>query len=102
MTGVSLSAEFSDVLSDGYVTASVSVGTSEVEAKVGASRQVGREMVYLENKGTTVIYYGPTGVTTSTGARLDKKQFVFLPIGAQGVFMIGDGVGGTVIVQEIA
>lgn len=100
--GVSVSPEFSDVVEDGYVTGSVSVGLTQVEAKVGGSRQVGREMIYIENAGTTVLYYGPSGVTTANGAKIEKKQFVFLPVGNMAVYIIGDGASGTAIVQEFA
>lgn len=95
--------EFSDVLQDGYVTGTVSVGTSETQAKVGSNPLSGRELLYIENRSSNTIYYGPSGVTTSNGARLFKDQFVFLPVG-QGVlvFLIAGSSGNTVVVQEMA
>ena len=102
--GVSFNPEFSDVLNDGYVTNSVNVTTSPVEAKAGGSRLSGRECVTIENTGNKTLYYGPTGVTASTGAPLFKGQFVSLPIGENiGVFLIcGIGDSTTAIVQEMA
>lgn len=91
-----------DVQDSGYTSGEVTVGTTEVEAKVGGSILAGRETLYLENKGSTTIFYGPTGLSTSSGARLDKKQFVFLKPGTQSIFLIGDAASGTVLVQEMS
>lgn len=86
----------------GYVSGSVSVGTSAVEAKVGGSRVATRSTLYIENTGTTDIYYGPATVTTANGAILRRRQFVFLPVGDLEVQLISSAVGGTVIVQEMS
>lgn len=96
-------AEYDDVLTDNYVTGTISVGTSQVQAKVGASNLSGREMLYLENQGAQTVYYGPSGVTTTTGAVLYKFQSVFLPVGANvNVYVIAASGTNTIIVQEFA
>lgn len=86
----------------GYVSGSVSVGTSAVEAKVGGSRVSTRKMLYIENTGTTDIYYGPATVTTANGAILRRRQFVFLPAGDITIQVISSASGGSVIVQEMS
>jgi hypothetical protein len=102
MSGLSHNGEFDDVLSDGYVTGTVTATTTEVEAKVGASPLSGREVITLHNKGSAEIFYGPTGVTSTTGTPLKKNQFVSLPLGdAISLFVITDSGTATVIVQEI-
>lgn len=103
--GVTVNPDFADVLEDGYVSAVITVGTSQVEAKVGASRQSGRELLYIENQSNVTIYYGPSGVTTSgstKGSTLLKDQFVFLPIGNQAVYLIAGSAGNSILVQEMA
>jgi hypothetical protein len=98
------SGEFNDVNNEGYVSGPVSVTAVAVEAKVGANRLSGRETITITNKGAKTVYYGPSGVTATTGDVLYKDQFVSLPIGDNvGVFVIcGAGDTATVIVQESA
>lgn len=102
--GISFDPEFSDVDNDGYVSGPVSVTSTAVEAKVGASRLTGREAITITNKGSKTVYYGPSGVTATTGDVLYKDQFVSLPFGAGvGVFVVcASGDTATVIVQELA
>lgn len=101
---VFLSGEFDDVNNNGYVSGSVAVTSVAVEAKVGASRLSGREVITITNKGNKTVYYGPSGVTSTSGDILYKDQFVSLPFGDSiGVFIIcGAGDTSTVIVQEQA
>jgi hypothetical protein len=101
------SGEFDDVNSEGYVSGPVSVTAVAVEAKVGASRLYGREVITITNNGPKTVYYGPSGVTASgagVGDKLYKDQFVSLSIGdGIGVFVIcGAGETATVTVQEQA
>lgn len=97
------SPEFSDVFTDGYVAGSISVSTSEIEAKVGANRLVGRETVRIFNNSSTTIYFGPSGVTSSTGEPIYKNQWVNIQIGQIAVFLItASGTAADVRVQEFA
>ena len=102
--GISFNPELSDVDNDAYLSVNVSVTSTQVEAKVGANRLSGREMVMIQNKGSKTLYYGPSGVTTTTGMPLEKDQYVALPIGdSVGVFLIcAGGDTATAIVQELA
>jgi hypothetical protein len=86
------------------VQASITVGTSQIEAKVGGSRQDGRQMLRVYNGSNSIIYFGPTGVTTSTGEPIEKKQWVNIPASdACAVFLIAGSAGNTgVIVSEWA
>ena len=96
------SGEFNDVNNESYVSGPVSVTAVAVEAKVGASRLSGRETITITNKGNKTVYYGPLGVTSTTGDVLYKDQFVSLPIGDNvAVYVVcGGGDTATVIVQE--
>lgn len=84
-----------------YAGAKVNVGVEQVEAKAGASRAVGRQVLYIENSSAKTVWYGPTGVTPETGASLLPKQFVVLDIGDSiGVFLISDEADAFCVVQE--
>ena len=102
MSGLNNSSEYNDVYGDGYVSDSVSVTTSAIEAKVGGSRLANREGVTVTNKGPQTVYYGPSGVTSSTGDVLYKDQSVSLPLGDIEIFLITSTSSATVIVQEFA
>ncbi|MCC6172053.1 MAG: hypothetical protein IT481_08495 [Gammaproteobacteria bacterium] len=53
----------------GFRTSQVAVDTTAGGTKI-ASERVGRRYVTVVNHGTTVVYVGISGLTTSTGARL--------------------------------
>lgn len=86
-----------------YIGGTVTVTTTQVQAKVGASNLTNRKMLYIENSTGTQIFYGPSGVTTVNGARLANNQAVFLAVGdAISVFLIKASGSGTAIIQEFS
>jgi hypothetical protein len=86
-----------------YIGGTVTATTSEIEAKVGVAPLTGRQLLYIENRSGANIFYGPTGVTSSTGAKLANNQAVFLSIGPSlSVFVIRASGSGTVVVQEFS
>ncbi len=92
-----------DVTEAGYSTGVISVSTTQVEAKVSGSRLSKRQSIILYNKGSDSVYYGPTGVTATTGARLFKFQKIKYMIGDMGLYLICDtGDSADVVVQELA
>ena len=101
--GISQSGQFDDVNNSNYLAASITVTTTQVEAKVGISKLTGRQLVILENLGNPDVYYGPSGVTTSTGIKLVKNAVVALPLGdLVSVYLITSSGTATVTVQEIS
>lgn len=98
---INRSSDLSDTNSSVYVSGSVTVTTSQTEAKVGASRESDRQFVRIYNDGNDIIYFGPSGVTTSTGEPLNKRQHVEIAITDIGVYMICATGTVDVIVQEI-
>lgn len=98
---VSYSGELNEVNDTLYVSGSITVGTSEVEAKVGSSRESGRQRLRIYNDSNSTIYFGPSGVTTSSGEPLLKRQWIELEFGDIGVFLIANSSGNNVIIQEI-
>lgn len=94
-----------DKFQAGIVSGNLSVGTSAVEAKVGGARVSTRKILYIENTGTTDLFYGPSGVTNSgsaVGAILRRRQFVFLPAGDIAIYVISSASGGTATIQEMS
>lgn len=104
MSGISYNPEFADVDNDAYVSGAVSVTSTAVEAKVGANRLTGREAITVLNKGPNRVYFGPSGVTTTTGSILEKNQYLSMPLGDSiALFLIcASGETATAIVQELA
>jgi len=97
------SSEFSDVLEDSYVAGTISVSTTQVEAKVGASRLSRRETVRIFNNSNTIIYFGPNGLTSSTGEPIYKGQSVNIMVGDLGVYLLtASGTASDVRIQEWA
>jgi hypothetical protein len=102
MSGLNGGAEYADVFTDGYVAGPISVSTTQVEAKVGATRFALRENLRIFNNSTTTIYFGPSGVSSTTGEPLLKNQWVNIPIGDIAVFLItASGTAADVRIQEM-
>lgn len=94
---------FNAEIVNSYVQATVSVGTSQVEAKVGSNRLEGRQLLRLFNNSNSTIYFGPTGVTTSNGEPLFKNQSMTIPLSdAAALYMIAGSASNNVIVSEYA
>ncbi len=105
MAPVNENPQRADVNEGAYTSAVVAVGATEVEAKVGGTRNALRQILKLTNDNDTVeVYYGPTGVTTSGATKGDvlwPRQEAAIPIGDVGVFLIAASAVN-VIVQEFA
>jgi hypothetical protein len=102
MSSFGTSGQFNDVDNASYVAGSLTITTSQLELKVGASKLDGRQVIMIQNTGNQTIYLGPTGVTTSTGIPLSKNQFISMPIGdSVSVFAITGNLTSTIVVQEV-
>ena len=101
---LSYSGDRSDVNESAFVSGAVTVGVTEVEAKVGGSPLAGRQLLSITNNSAKDIFYGPTGVTTATGDVLKKGgQYIVLPVGpGVSVFLISADAGLNVRVQEFS
>jgi hypothetical protein len=104
LSNISYSPDRADVNDTGYQSTVVSVGTTEVEAKAGGTRDVKRQRLLLYNDSNSIVYYGPTGVTVSGSTRgvpIYKRQTVIIPIGDVGLYLIAGSASNDVIVQEL-
>jgi len=81
----------------------VTVGTSAVELKGGASRDPYRKFVIIYNNSNATVYIGGASVTTSgatMGIPILKSQMATVPIGDMALYAIAAGAGNDVIVLE--
>lgn len=93
-----------DVNDISYTSTVITVGTSQVEVKVGGTRNALRQRVLIYNDSSSICYYGPTGVTISgstKGVPIFKKQVATIPIGDVALYLICDGADNNFIVQEL-
>jgi len=98
----SSSASRADVLESGYVAATKVVGTNQIEATAGNFRLIARQHLSIHNKGPSIIYVGPEGVTTQTGRPIFVDQILDMPIGDIGVFLVAESEDNSVTIQELA
>lgn len=82
----------------------ITVGTSAVEAKVGASALAKRKLLTVFNNGNQPIYWGyNSSVTSSNGTPIFNSQFVEFEFTEDvSVWLISDTAGHDVRVGEIA
>lgn len=71
-----------NISDNGGVQGAITVSTTPTEAKVGGSALANRKNLTAYNNGNNEIYWGYTsGVTTSTGTPIEKKQFFSWDVG---------------------
>lgn len=88
-----------------YVSGTVAVLTSPVEAKADSSRLTDRlgMRIYAKKTNTDAVQYGPSGVTTTTGEDLEPGQSVELDFGDDNpVYLVASVTGNTCVVQEFS
>lgn len=99
--GVNSSGYFSDTVNQAMVAGSITVGTTAIAARVGASNLLERQLVRIYNGSNGTVFFGDSSVTTTTGEPLEKKQWVELPLGDQlDLFLIASTTRAGIIVQE--
>ena len=90
-----------DNLSGTGVFSELTIGTSAVEGKIGASVLVGRKAVIFQALDKGIFMAEDASITTSNGIEIFKSQFFYLPFGAAGIFFIGTGAGLRLRFQEV-
>jgi hypothetical protein len=95
-------AEVSDIFNQGIANATINVGSSQVEAKCSTTRLTNRKCLVIQNRGAGVIYWGATGLTSSTGMPLEKWQQIVMTVGDIAVYLIGTSATNDVRIVELA
>jgi hypothetical protein len=90
-----------DVARVSAIYSELTVGTSAVELKVGASRLANRKYVMIRPKDTGLYLGYDSSVTTTTGMALFKDEFLMLPIGVA-VWLIASGSGKKTSIGELS
>lgn len=86
-----------------YISSVKTINTIESIGAVGVSNLSNRKSLSIYNKGAQDIYYGPTGVTDTTGIPIFKDEVLSLDIGdGVDLYLVTKTGSATVIVQEFA
>lgn len=81
----------------------LTVGTTAVEVKVGASALENRKVVHMLAKDNSIYWGYDSSVTTTTGTRIFKNQFIPLPAGDNiSVWVIADAANKKLSIGELA
>lgn len=93
-----------DALSGAGVDGAITVGTSAVEAKVGASPLAERKLLTIHNNGSQTIFWGYANtVTVSSGTHIFKNQTaIFEFTEARTVWLISGTAGQNVRIGEVS
>ena len=87
---------------DSVQTAALTVGTSAVALKVGASNLTNRRGLMVQNKGTVSIYLGGASVTTANGIELSISSTIWFAISESAtLYAISGTAGQNVMVLEM-
>lgn len=64
------------VLDTNYIAGVVTVSTIPTPLRASISNLEGRDMIIVYNKSTSIIYIGPSGVTTANGIKVVPEQIL--------------------------
>jgi hypothetical protein len=94
----------SDISNNGGVNGAITVGTSAVEAKVGASILSNRKALTILLTSNGKLYYGLTsGVTTANGTQIFKNSLAAFKCGpGTSIWLISDTAAQNVRITEMA
>lgn len=92
----------SDTITGAGAEGALTVGTTAVEAKVGAAALTNRKLLTIFNNSGTTIYWGRTSsVTTSSGTPVFEKQFFTFEFSSDApVYLIAGTAGNNVRITE--
>lgn len=83
----------SDTIKEAIVSAGLTVGTTAIEIRAGASRLINRKGLMLFNNSTQTLFWGASGVTTSTGVPLARGESVNISVENVAIFVVGSQAG---------
>ena len=107
MSGLNQSPDRSDVLDSAFVHGTINVGNSDVIANVSGTNLAKRQTLVIYNDSNKDMFYGPSGVSSSGGAKgilFSSQETVTLNIGEFiDIFIISSTPGANkAIIQEFA
>jgi len=99
-----LPPSFDEAFDGNYVAGVLTIGTSAVVVKVGASAMVGRqEVIVFGNKtNTDTIYIGPADVSVTTGLPVEPGEAITFTFSANiALYAICGTAGQTARIHEV-
>lgn len=93
-------AVVADLIDGAGTQGAISVGTTPVEVKVGASRLANRKSVTIQPTNGPVYWGWTSGVTTSTGTKVFTWQVVEFAVADTPVYVVSQSIGQNVRVTE--
>lgn len=95
---------FNDVVNIDYQSGVLTVGTTQqIAAANGSTNLDDRQELVIYNKSSNTVYFGPTGVTTSTGIPIESKETINIQMGPDvSLYLIAATAGNSIIVQEMS
>ena len=106
MVSENKSGAYDDVNEDNYIGKAITVGISQIEAKVGSNRLSGRQELLIFNHSKKTIYFGPTSVSVSganRGIPIFSKEMARVPAGEDiAVFLIASSASLEITIQEMS
>ena len=92
-----------DTCNNGGVHAELTVGSTPVELKAGASVHPNRKYITMLAKDNEIYWGYDNTVTVVSGTRIFKNQLLILPIGAgTSVWLVANIAGRNVSIGELA
>lgn len=86
-----------------YLATNKTISTSQTQAKVSTNNLSGRKTLIIYNTGANEVYFGPSGVTISTGIKIFPNQMMSLNAGESiNIFLITASSTSTVVIQEMS
>ena len=92
----------SDTFLGGPLDFAISLGLSAVEVKSGVSPVAARKAVRIFNNGNSTIYWGGSGVTSSTGEPIFRNTSITITAGPNcHIYLIASSTGNDIRCKEL-
>jgi len=86
-----------------FLDANISVSTTEILANVAGTNLPNRKTLVIFNRGNREIFYGTTGVSSTTGIAIQVDELITFDVGENiNIYLITNNGTSTVTIQEFS
>jgi hypothetical protein len=86
-----------------FVDANITVSTTEILASATGTNLANRKTLVIFNRGNRVIYYGTTGVSSTTGIAIQADELISFDIGENiNIYLVTSNGTSSVTIQEFS
>jgi len=86
-----------------FLDANISVSTTEILASVAGTNLPNRKTLVIFNRGNREIFYGTTGVSSTTGIAIQVDELITFDVGENiNIYLITNNGTSTVTIQEFS